>query len=158
MPFLLFISLFLEIGFNVNPNPENKEKLYTVSKVTDGDTFIIKDGSNVIKVRLIGIDAPESHPSKYKQIGFYGAESKIYLSNLIFNKKVKLIYDIGRKDKYGRTLAYVYLTNGVFVNAQLILQGYAKVLTVPPNVKYASLFVSLQKKARSSKKGLWMEK
>ena len=153
MPFYLLLITLL----NLFPIQKTKpiEIFYQVVKVADGDTFTIQNGNDKIKVRLIGIDAPESHPSKYKKIGYYGSQSQKYLTKLILFKKVKLMYDVGRKDKYGRTLAYVYLSNGVFLNGHLISEGYAKVLTVPPNVKYASLFVKLQQKARENKKGLW---
>ena len=56
---------------------------------------------------------------------------------------------------YGRTLAYVYLEDGTFLNAELVKQGYAMVMTVPPNVKYAHLFVKLQQEARENNRGLW---
>jgi micrococcal nuclease len=62
---------------------------------------------------------------------------------------------VSRLDQYGRTLAYVYLKDGTFVNADLVRNGYAMVMTVPPNVRYAETFVDLAAKARKQKKGLW---
>ncbi len=58
-------------------------------------------------------------------------------------------------DKYGRTLAYVYLEDGTFVNASLVEHGYAMVMTFPPNVKHEALFLRLQREAREQKRGLW---
>lgn len=80
------------------------------------------------------------------------------MTKLLANKKVRLEYDVGKKDKYNRTLAYVYLTDGTFVNAELVKQGYAMVMTIPPNVKYAEKFVKLERRARKNNRGLWNEK
>lgn len=127
-----------------------------VEKVVDGDTFwVINEKGEREKIRLIGIDAPESRNVFDKKIGYYGKESKDYLTQLLYGKLVKLDADIGLTDKYGRTLAYVYLENGTFVNADLIKNGYATVMTVPPNVKFADKFVELQREAMEQGRGLW---
>ncbi|HCH44174.1 MAG TPA: nuclease, partial [Algoriphagus sp.] len=68
---------------------------------------------------------------------------------------VRLEYDVQRYDRYQRTLAYVYLEDGRFFNALLVQEGYATVATFPPNVKYESLFIKLQREARTKGKGLW---
>lgn len=129
---------------------------FSVTKVVDGDTFWAEDGSGKsIKVRLTGIDAPELHNTGKKKAGYYGEEAKRYLILLLEGRKVRLEYDVGLHDRFGRTLAYVFLEDGTFVNAALIRNGYASVLTVPPNVKYADLFVNLQQKARKKRRGLW---
>jgi len=65
-----------------------------------------------------------------------------------------LEFDAQKRDKYGRLLAYVYVDD-VFVNAWLVENGFAQVMTVPPDVKYQDLFLKLQKEARQNKKGLW---
>ena len=127
-----------------------------VTKVIDGDTFWADDGSEKgIKIRLIGVDAPESRNVFKKVVGYFGKESKQYMTSLIAGKKVRLVYDIDPLDQYGRTLAYVYLQDGTFVNAELVKQGYAMVMTVPPNVKYAEKFVKLERRARKNNRGLW---
>lgn len=129
---------------------------YLVTKTVDGDTFWIADGSaKGIKVRLIGVDAPESRRTGRKEIGYYGKEAKAFLTKMLQGHRVRLVYDVGRKDRYGRTLAYVYLEDGTFVNAELVGRGYAMVMTVPPNVKYAKTFLSLQREARQANRGLW---
>lgn len=133
-----------------------KEGFLKVTKVVDGDTFWADDGSEKgIKVRLIGVDAPESRNVFKKKKGYYGEESKTYLLNLFKGQSVRLEYDIDTLDQYGRTLAYVYLNDGTFVNADLVKNGYAMVMTVPPNVKYADEFVKFQQEARENKLGLW---
>ncbi len=71
------------------------------------------------------------------------------------DRSVRLEFDVQELDRYGRTLAYVYLEDGTFVNAWLVENGYAAVLTVPPNVKHQGLFLKLQREAREQKRGLW---
>lgn len=101
------------------------------------------------------MNAPESRKTLIKEVGYYGKEAKEYLTNLLKGKRVKLEYDVSRKDQYGRTLAYVYLQDGTFVNAELVKNGYAMVMTVTPNVKYVDVFVILQQEARENNRGLW---
>ena len=133
-------------------------------KVIDGDTIKIATGENV---RLIGVDTPESRRNKklYRDadrskedvdaIIAMGKESAKFTTDLVLSKDVRLELDVQKKDKYGRLLAYVYLKDGTFVNAEIIKQGYASPMTVPPNVRYADLFRQLYQEARENKKGLW---
>ncbi len=130
--------------------------LYLVTRVVDGDTFIIDDGTpKGARVRLIGVDAPESRKTGRKEIGFYGKEAKDFMTSFILNKRVRLEYDVNKYDQYMRLLAYAYLEDGTFINAHLVESGYAMVMTVPPNVKYAETFLKLQQKARIKNSGLW---
>lgn len=161
--FLNFAIGLLFLFHNVHPYSTgvtgDKPKYYVVSKVVDGDTFWVNDGTEKgMRVRLIGVDAPESRNTGKKKVGYFGKESKAYLQKLLTGKKVRLEYDVGKKDRYGRALAYVYLQDGTFVNAALIRQGYAMVMTVPPNVKFADLFTRLQQEARKNNKGLWSKR
>lgn len=134
------------------------EVWFTVTRVVDGDTFWVDDGSEKgMKIRLIGIDAPEPRNTGTRPKGFFGAESTSYLRELLRGKKVRLEYDVSRLDRYRRTLAYAYLVDGTFINAELVRNGYATVMTMPPNVKYAETFNELASKARKQKKGLWKE-
>lgn len=154
---ILFFSLLLFPGHILKSN-SGQEVYLQVTKVVDGDTFWVDNGTETgEKIRLIGIDAPESRKTGKKETGLFGKESKEFLIKLIGEKKVRLVYDIGRKDRYGRTLAYVYLENGVFVNEELLRRGYAFVMTIAPNVKFADLFVKVQEEARENKRGLWAE-
>ena len=130
---------------------------YKVSKITDGDTFYVKtENSEKFKIRLIGIDAPESYNvgKKFRK-EYFGKEAKIFVTNLLKNKKVKLIFDVQKTDRYGRILAYIYLENGVFLNQYLVENGFAVVATFPPNVKYVEVFTKAEKSARNKKLGLW---
>lgn len=126
--------------------------LIKVVRVIDGDTIELEGGE---KVRYIGIDTPETvHPSK--PVEFMGKEASECNQGLVLGKFVRLESDIEERDKYGRLLAYVFV-DSLFVNAELVRQGFAQILTIPPNVKYADLFLSLQKEAREANRGLWDE-
>lgn len=153
------LLLFLAVSFlalSCASKRGGDERFLKVTKVVDGDTFWADDGSEKgVKVRLIGVDAPESRNVFKKKKGFYGEEAKAYLTNLFHHQKVRLEFDVDTLDRYGRTLAYAYLPDGTFVNADLVKNGYAMVMTVPPNVKHVEEFVELQKEARENKRGLW---
>lgn len=134
----------------------DEAKLVSVKQIVDGDTFWAEyESKERVKVRLIGIDAPETRPSQYKEIGYFGEEAKTHLRSLIADKEIFLQFDIDTFDQYGRTLAYVYLEDGRFVNAEMIAGGYAKVVTFPPNVKHVDFFIKLQRKARKEGVGVW---
>lgn len=166
---LIFIIVFSIINVSCNSNSGKRKKEHqgstsvksneylAVTKVVDGDTFWADDGTTGIKIRLIGVDAPESRRTFKKEVGYYGKEAKVYLTKLLIGKSVRLEFDLDHTDQYGRTLAYVYLEDGTFVNAELVKNGYAMVMTVPPNIKFAEKFVELQKEARENNLGLWKE-
>ena len=125
-----------------------------VVSVVDGDTIWVELNGEREKIRYIGIDAPETnHPIKGVQE--YGAEAKAANRSLLEGKAARLEFDVQRRDKYGRLLAYVYLEDGTFVNAWLVEHGFAQVMTVPPNVKHQEVFLKLQREAREAARGLW---
>ncbi len=96
------------------------EEYYNVVRVIDGDTIELEQ---IGTVRLIGVDTPETvHPSK--PVEYFGKEASAFLRQLVEGKPVQLEYDQERKDRYDRTLAYVYLGDLTFVNAEIIKQGY----------------------------------
>ena len=137
---------------------ESSDQYFQVTRIIDGDTFYIDDGTEKgCKVRLAGIDAPESKKTYTEEAQYFGRESTLYLAKLALGKFVRLEYDMQKYDRYGRTVAYVFLKDNTFINAELIKEGCAVVMTVPPNVKYADLYVKLQKNARKRKAGLWGE-
>ncbi|WDF67677.1 thermonuclease family protein [Sphingobacterium oryzagri] len=129
---------------------------YKVYKVVDGDTFWVKNRKQQqIKVRLIGIDAPETRNAFYKKKHPLGDFCKDYLTKLLADQTVRLAFDVDSLDRYGRTLAYAYLDDGLFINEEMIRKGYAIVMTVSPNVQFAEQFHRSQVKAREEKLGLW---
>ena len=135
-----------------------------VVRAVDGDTLKLEDGQ---RLRLIGIDTPEMHESaklvrdaKRSQqdkalIQSMGRSSYEFTKKLVEGKRVRLEFDIEKHDRYGRLLAYVYLADGTFVNNEIVKQGYASIMTYPPNVKYVDLFQKLYKEARENNRGLW---
>lgn len=155
---LLLIVFILTISVNAQSVRKlgNEVVFYPVSRIVDGDTFWVDDGSEKgIKIRLTGIDAPETRNSRNKVKVAFGDESTEFITGLVEGKMVRLEYDIDTIDQYGRTLAYVYLEDGTFVNAIMVRNGYATVMTTPPNVRYADTFVELERKARKQNRGLW---
>ncbi len=149
---LLVLSFFLILSSSF----QSQKSFLEISKFVDGDTFWVKhaNGSEE-KIRLIGVNTPEARNTGRTQVEYFGKEASDYVKKYLTGKKVRLEYDVQRKDRYKRTLAYIYLEDGTFLNAHLVEKGYATVATYPPNVKYADHFVKLEKKARSGQKGLW---
>lgn len=151
-------------GENVSKNTVEKEdieekpgdELYDVLKVVDGDTIQIRFNGKKERLRLIGIDTPESvHPDETKNTE-NGKKASEYAKSLLEGKKVKLEFDVEERDQYGRLLAYVYVDE-IMINKKLIEDGYAQLETVPPNVKYVEDFKALLKEAKQAKRGLWSE-
>jgi micrococcal nuclease len=126
-----------------------------VVRVVDGDTIqVCCIGWKREKVRYIGINTPETkHPTK--EVEHFGEEASEANRKLVEDKTVVLEFDVERRDRYGRLLAYVFLKDGTFVNAWLVEHGFAQVMTVPPNVKHQELFLKLQRDAREARRGLW---
>jgi micrococcal nuclease len=122
-------------------------------RVVDGDTIVVEINSKQEKVRLIGVDTPETvHPSK--PIEYFGKEASQFTKRMAVGKKVRLEYDWQKRDKYKRLLAYVYLEDGTFLNAEIIKQGYGFAYTRFP-FKYLEEFRKYEKNARENMKGLW---
>ncbi len=154
---LLTLAIFMILSCNSRRDRLSSDNLFEVTKVVDGDTFWVDDGSEKgLKIRLIGVNTPETrHPQK--QVEYYGTEASDYVKSLLTGRKVELQFDVERFDRYGRTLAYVYLEDGTFLNAEIIKNGFGQVMTIPPNVKYSEEFVKLERKAREEKVGLWKD-
>ena len=125
----------------------------TVSRVVDGDTIEAAINGKTEKIRLIGVDTPETVDPK-QGIQPYGKEASDYTKQRLLNQAVEIELDIDDRDFYGRILGYVWL-NGKMYNTELIQNGYAVLMTISPNVKYVDLFKRLQEEARNAKHGLW---
>jgi len=109
-----------------------------VLRVIDGDTVEVTWSGGTESVRMIGIDTPETvHPTKEVQV--YGKEASDFTKSHLTGKNVSLEFDVEKRDKYGRLLAYVWL-DGIMFNETLVSQGYAQVSTYPPNIKYVEVF------------------
>jgi micrococcal nuclease len=124
-----------------------------VERVVDGDTIIV---SGKVRVRLIGMDTPEVVDPRKPVQCFGEAASQRTKALLPKGTPVRLVYDADHYDRYGRTLAYVYrVSDGMFIDAELVREGYARVLTIPPNVAHVSEFIALAADARRAGRGLW---
>ncbi|PIP56736.1 hypothetical protein COX05_01475 [candidate division WWE3 bacterium CG22_combo_CG10-13_8_21_14_all_39_12] len=124
--------------------------LVTVSRIVDGDTIELSNGEIV---RYIGIDTPETkHPQK--GVECFGPEASQKNEELVMGHDVELEFDVSETDRYGRTLAYVW-NDGEMVNEQLIRQGFARVATFSPDVKYQDRFFKAEQFAREHQLGLW---
>jgi len=115
-----------------------------VKKVLSGELIKL---SGEEKVRYIGVDAPGEE-------NFFFEESRQANKKLVDRKQITIEYDVRRKDGNGDLLGYVY-AGDVFVNVQLLKNGFGIAYIVPPNQKYADLFISLQKEARKKRRGIW---
>lgn len=127
---------------------------YEVVRVVDGDTYKINIDGTEQTVRLIGVDTPESVSSDESKNCVEGKDASVYVKNLITGKRVYLEYDAGQTDKYGRVLAYVYYED-VQLEKILLEMGYARTMTIAPNVNYADEYAKIQAKARESNTGFW---
>jgi micrococcal nuclease len=125
-----------------------------VERVVDGDTFIAAVAGRSERVRLIGVDTPETvDPDRPVQP--YGKQASNFARQMLGGRTVRLVGDVEPRDKFGRLLAYVWLPDGTFWNALLAAEGYAQLITIPPDVTYAGLFRRLVEEARSANRGLW---
>jgi len=126
-----------------------------VVRVVDGDTIRVGLPSGEEPVRYIGIDTPES-VKPGAPVECFAKRASAYNERLVAGEKVRLVYDIERRDRYGRLLAYVYRArDGLFVNAELVRRGYATAVTFPPNVAHERELRRLARRARMSGRGLW---
>ncbi len=172
---ILFVFLYLQRGdiykststFFQPPSVLNNSIVY-VQKVYDGDTFLIE---NSIKIRLIGVDTPESSESnklfrdsaksgiKPEKIIRLGKISYSFTKKMCEHKRVRLEFDNQKKDRYGRLLAYVYLPDGQMLNELIIRSGYGfAYIKFPFKEEYRSRFIFAQEEAKKTAMGLWHEK
>ena len=142
--------------------------LHDIKRVIDGDTLLLGNGE---RVRLIGVDTPEVHESgklhkdaersqrDIETIRNLGQKSSAFVKKMVKGKRVRLEFDQanaarGNRDRYGRILAYVYLEDGTFLNAEIVKQGYGVAYTKYP-FNYMEEFRVYEREARKQKKGLW---
>ena len=127
----------------------------TVVRVVDGDTVVARVGGREERVRYIGMDTPEDvKPGTPVQC--YSRKAAAENRRLVAGRRVRLVRDAEARDRYGRLLAYVYrASDGLFVNAELVRRGYARPLTIPPNVAHRAQIARLARTARRTGRGLW---
>jgi micrococcal nuclease len=121
-----------------------------VTRVVDGDTIVV---AAVGTVRLIGVDTPETVDPR-TPVEFFGKEASEFTRRMAEGKTVRLEFDTQRTDKYQRTLAYAYLPDGRFLNAEIVKQGYGHAYVTYP-FKYLDQFRGYEREAREAGRGLW---
>ncbi len=155
--FLVFLSCYLYA-----------EESITVTRIVDGDTLKVFYLGREESIRLIGIDTPESRVNKktkkdaernnqdIKIIIEMGKKATRYVKGLAKpGDLITIELDVQERDRYGRILGYVYLSNCKMLNEEVVKAGYAMIMTIPPNVKYKDRFLKAYQEARESKRGLW---
>lgn len=146
-PILLFFIIFLFVGFT-------QSVYFRVKSVYDGDTIGLEDGQ---RIRYLGVDAPEigydGKKSEYKALS-----AKSFNLNLVKGRNIKLEFDLVKRDRYGRLLAYVYLEDGRMVNPLLVKMGLAHVMVTRDNMEHFSLLLLKQREALMEKRGIWSKK
>lgn len=128
------------------------EGLRTCERVVDGDTVELDGGE---KVRLIGVDTPETKDPR-RPVQYFGRQASAFTKQMVEGKLVRLEYDRTRRDRYGRTLAYLRLEDGKFVNLEIVREGYGFAYTKYP-FRYMDEFRNAERHARAERAGLWAD-
>jgi micrococcal nuclease len=152
---LIAVALSLLVSCSSGATTEN-EVLITVLKVIDGDTVDIDIKGNTERVRLIGVNTPETkHPTK--PIECFGPEASAYLTQLLpKGTHVRIERDIEARDRYGRMLLYLYReSDNLFINLDLVLHGYGTPMSIEPNTFHRNEFVHAAALAETTNEGLW---
>ncbi len=136
---------------------EQQPGLYRVITIYDGDTISVDMNGTAEKVRLIGVDTPETHDPR-KAVQCFGKSATRFTTNIIDSHRIRLAADPDNtnRDRYNRLLRYVYLPDGRLVNAEIIKHGYGFAYTGFPFTKLEQ-FRTYQKQARQKGLGLWSQ-
>jgi micrococcal nuclease len=130
--------------------PENPVEVGLVAKIVDGDTIDVDLNGKVRRVRYIGVDAPEATI----QVEPFGEEATALNRALVEGQAVLLVRDVSEKDRFGRLLRYVFVGD-LFVNYELVRQGFAQAATFPPDVACQETYRTAETEARENSLGLW---
>jgi micrococcal nuclease len=128
-----------------------------VESVADGDTKKVRLDGQRVTIRLIGVDTPEMgdrlNPGAAPQP--FAREATLFTRERLRGAEVELEYESGeRRDRFGRTLAYVFLADGTFLNRELLRAGYARAYTRHP-FRFRELFLAEEASARKAARGIW---
>jgi len=144
-----------------SPLPNGQADLVKIAdgkivKVVDGDTVDIDIDGHTERVRLIGVNTPETkHPTK--PIECFGPEASAYLTQLLpQGTVVRIERDVEARDRYSRMLLYLYLgSNDLFINLDLVARGYGTPMSIEPNTFHRNDFVRAAAQAEAANVGLW---
>lgn len=163
-------------GRHITRKPLDPSRPYRITRVVDGDTLVLEGG---FRIRLIGVDAPEKWESNKRErdaaraglsearVAEFGAAASRFAEDLCKGKLARVEFEpanalLHHRDRYGRYLAYVYLVDPndpkaeqVFLDRELVRQGYARSSSLARNEKIKKEFRKLAAQARRDKKGLW---
>jgi len=152
---LVVIGLSLLVSCSSGATTENGV-LITILKVVDGDTVDIDINGHTERVRLIGVNTPETkHPTK--PIECFGPEASAYMTQLLpKGTTVRIERDVEARDRYGRMLLYLYLgSDDLFINLELVARGYGTPMSIEPNTFHRNDFVRAAAQAEAANVGLW---
>jgi micrococcal nuclease len=124
-----------------------------VTRVVDGDTIDVELEGETVRIRYIGMDTPET-VDPGSPVECYGPQAGERNQALVEGRIVELEKDVSETDRFGRILRYVYV-DGLMVNEELVLGGFANVATFPPDVTYQERFAAAETQAREARRGLW---
>ncbi len=154
-PVLVALAM-TQVGQSTSADESGGEGRAVVERVVDGDTIVVRIEGSSEKIRLIGIDTPESVDPR-SPVECFGTEASARTAELLpEGTEVDLVRDVEARDRYDRLLAYVYrASDGLFVNEALARDGYAVLSTYPPNVAHVEALQAAVADARSAGRGLW---
>ncbi|MBQ7155579.1 MAG: thermonuclease family protein [Synergistaceae bacterium] len=163
---LVIAAILLYLSGGIEQQDDSGFVSGTIKRVIDGDTAVVTVDGAERRVRLLGVDTPETvHPNKPVQ--FYGKEASNFTKEALTGKRVWLEYDASPQDRYNRHLVYIWTAKPKNIdeasmrkdmfNARLLLDGYAKVMIIKPNKRYEELFKKFENEARNAKRGLWSQ-
>ena len=156
IPKLFLLLALLAAGCGAGASSGGQPGDAQVVRVIDGDTIVVRVQGREESIRLLGIDTPESVDPR-SPVECFGREASRQTAALLPpGTDVRLVRDVEARDRYSRLLAYVYRADdGAFVNLQLVRDGFAAVLTYPPNVAHAGDFTAAAARARAEGLGQW---
>jgi len=157
-PVLLALAVAISVGVRLIARTQPRAadgRAALCERVVDGDTIKLAGGE---RLRYIGIDSPESVDPR-RPVEPLGREASEHNRGLVEGRSIRIELDVQERDRYGRLLGYVYVRGDdgreLFVNAEMVRAGYARVSTYPPNVRHESHLLELEREARQERRGLW---
>ncbi len=151
------LTIVSSLGSSCSSTQQLPSDVATVIKAIDGDTVVLRLQGAIETVRLIGVDTPETvHPTK--PVECFGPEASAFTHSVLKPKsRVRVQRDLEARDRYQRLLVYLYLTDGTFVNQELLRLGFARAMSIAPNTAFTNQFASIETAARENQIGLWLK-